>query len=225
MSVVADVSIRAEAFLLGRVVAECPEVSVEVERVVPARNQVMPYVWVYGEQFSRLEGALSGHDDVRSFDCLDRLSDRALYRIEWVDQAEELVSGLVDVDATILRATSDDEWLFRIRFEEHSGLARFDRHCADHGVDYRLDRVSSLSDSQPATDPYGLTKPQYDALRLALERGYFRVPREVTFEELSEELDVSVQAISERIRRGADSVLEEALLYDSARSPGSSSFV
>ncbi len=61
------------------------------------------------------------------------------------------------------------------------------------------------------TERYGLTDPQHEALRLALEAGYFDVPRETTLSVLASDLEVSSQALSARLRRGQASVLERAL--------------
>lgn len=211
VSVVAEFSIRADEFLLGEVIAAFPGLSVEIERVVPAEKRVMPYVWAYGADLAAFEAAMDDHPNVREITALDRFDDRALYRIDWEDPAEELVTGIAETDATVLEAYSDDEWTFRIRFEDHSGLASFNRYSETHGITYRLERVSALADA-PGVEPHGLTPEQHEALRLAVEAGYFEVPRQVTFEELAGELGVSVQALSERVRRGADTVLRAALL-------------
>jgi predicted DNA binding protein len=59
---------------------------------------------------------------------------------------------------------------------------------------------------------FGLTPDQREALVLALNRGYFATPSEVTLDELADELDISRQALSTRIRRGNESILREVLL-------------
>ncbi|MUV89266.1 hypothetical protein GJ629_04600 [Halapricum sp. CBA1109] len=55
-------------------------------------------------------------------------------------------------------------------------------------------------------------------LQLAVRRGYFTIPREVTLSELAAELDLSSQAASERLRRGirtlVQTVLDDQLLDD-----------
>lgn len=214
MSVVAEFSIRADAFLLGELIAGFPGLSVEIERVVPAERRVMPYIWAYGTDLAAFEAAMAEHPNVSSVTVLDRFDDRALYKIAWEDPARELVSGIAETDATILEAYSDDEWTFRIRFEDHTGLARFNEFCDANGIDYRLERVSALADAPGGVAPHRLTDEQHEALRLAVEAGYFEVPRGTTLEALADELGVSVQALSERVRRGADKVLRAAVERD-----------
>ncbi|ADB63055.1 Bacterio-opsin activator HTH domain protein (plasmid) [Haloterrigena turkmenica DSM 5511] len=219
MTIIAEISIQADQFLLGQIIAEHDGLSVELERVVPAEKRIMPYIWGYGNDLDTFEAAMDGSSNVKSISVLDQYDDRALYKIVWEDPAEQLITGIIDTDATILEAHSDEEWLFRIRFEDHSGLARFNQYCAEHDITYRLNRVSSFAERPPNGHDFGLTDAQYDALALAVERGYFKVPREVEYDELAAELDVSVQALSERVRRGADKVLRAALLQSGSGNP------
>lgn len=217
MTILAELSIEADQFLLGRLISEYPNLSVEIERVVPAGNRIMPYIWGHGTDLEEFEAAMHESPNVKSIAVLDEFEDRALYKIEWEDPAEQLITGITESEATILEAHSDEEWFFRIRFESHVGLSQFNRYCTDHGITFRVDRVSSLAEKPPNVPVYDLTEPQYEALVLAVERGYFRVPRAVTFDELADELDLSVQALSERVRRGADKVLSAVLLDGSRR--------
>lgn len=211
MSVVAEFTVEADEFLLGELVSEFPSLTVEIERVVPAENRVMPYVWAHGGDLKPFERALADSDHVIASTVLDEFDDGALYKIEWEESAEELIAGIGRMDATVLEARGDDAWEFRIRFENHSGLAEFHRFCREHGVAYRLDRVYSLADAPEYDSSLGLTPAQREALTLAVRQGYFRVPRAVTFAELAGELGISEQAMSERVRRGADAVLRNAL--------------
>ncbi len=45
----------------------------------------------------------------------------------------------------------------------------------------------------------------------ALEHGYYDVPREASLTDLAERLDVSHQALSERLRRGHGNLVKHAL--------------
>ena len=56
-----------------------------------------------------------------------------------------------------------------------------------------------------------LTPAQEAALRTALETGYFSVPRDATASEVAAELEISKSAFLERLRRGQESLLREAL--------------
>ncbi|PSP50724.1 hypothetical protein BRC67_09015 [Halobacteriales archaeon QH_3_68_24] len=74
----------------------------------------------------------------------------------------------------------------------------------------RVDVPGSL-DERASPGGVRLTDTQFATLETALESGYYRVPREQTIEELATELDVSHQALSERLRRGHRTLVETVL--------------
>lgn len=214
MSIVAEFTITSDQFLLGRLLKEHPDLSVEIERVVPASKRVMPYVWGYGDELDRFETAMQEQSEIKSLIVLDRLPDSALYKIEWEEPVQNVITGIAETNATILEAHGGEEWLFRIRFDDHAGLAAFHNYCVEHGITYHLNRVYSLRDESVANLLYGLTNAQREVLVKAVELGYFKVPREVTFAELAEEFGISEQAVSERVRRATDKVLQQALFHN-----------
>jgi predicted DNA binding protein len=57
-----------------------------------------------------------------------------------------------------------------------------------------------------------LTRAQREALGLAFDRGYFDVPRDGSLDEMATNLDISPQALSDRLRRGQRNLLEVALV-------------
>ncbi|WP_135854413.1 helix-turn-helix domain-containing protein [Halorussus salinus] len=215
MSIIAEFVIDADEFLLGGLIDEYPDLSVELERVIPAEERVVPYVWGHGDDLPAFEAGLERDPHVESFVVLDRLPESALYKIEWEEPAERLVVGITETDATILEAHGDDEWTFRIRFDDRAGLVAFNAHCLDHGITYRLSRVFALAERSKSPELYGLTEVQYETLAEATRRGYFKIPREVALAELAAEFDVSEQAVSERIRRANDRILEQVLVHQS----------
>jgi predicted DNA binding protein len=81
--------------------------------------------------------------------------------------------------------------------------------CDEHGLNFEVSSIREL-DSEPA-GRYGLTTQQYEVLATAASQGYFEVPRAVTLEELAEEFDVSHQAVSERLRRAVNALVEDTL--------------
>jgi len=216
MSVIAEFSIEADQFLLGRIIADFPDIAVEIERVVPTGNRVMPYIWGYGEDLDEFVTVMQEHPNVKSITAVDQVDNQALYKIEWEDPTEQLIAGIAETTATILKAHSDDVWTFEIRFEDHKGLAAFNEYCTSHSIEYRLERVSALTDSQYFRESCALTDPQYEALSLAVEHGYFEIPREVTYKELADQLDISEQAVSERVRRATNKVLKATMAGQSS---------
>lgn len=66
------------------------------------------------------------------------------------------------------------------------------------------------ADNPEARNPTGvLTAADRETLRVALEKGYFEVPRETTLVEVADELDRSDVEVSQQLRRGMGDVLRE----------------
>jgi len=72
--------------------------------------------------------------------------------------------------------------------------------------------VCEMND-QPA-GRYGLTDAQFEALATAWERGFYTVPREVELVDIAADLGISHQALSERLRRGIDALIQDTLMVD-----------
>lgn len=202
MSITVEFSLSADEFALGSALLADPPVHVEFEQVVPTSGEVLPFVWAEGGDLEQFERHVSESRHVEGLVPLDRHGDRALYRIDWGSAVEGFLHALVETGATVLRAWGGERWQFRLRFQDHTDLASFQQYVAEREFEFGLTRVRSETDRSGP-----LSEPQYEAIALAFERGYFSVPRGTTLTELSDELGVSEQAVSERLRRGTRTLL------------------
>lgn len=209
MAVVSVFAVDAGEFTLGQVLTADLDVEVRVEAVVPTSGQLVPFVWVDGTDVDVFDERVGACERVESVSELDRIDGRTLYRIEWDERSGRLVDALEANRATVLDARGGDRWTFRLRFPTHAALSAFHERCERDGIGLSLVRIGSLEDESLGRP--GLTAEQRQALELATERGYFSVPREVTLSELADELGISTQAASERVRRGTDAVLRSTL--------------
>ncbi|WP_135830139.1 helix-turn-helix domain-containing protein [Halorussus halobius] len=80
-------------------------------------------------------------------------------------------------------------------------------------VGVSLERVFPLGseDDEAVAKRWDLTPAQEAALRVALELGYFSVPRESTASEVAAELGISKSAFLERLRRGQATLFAQVL--------------
>jgi predicted DNA binding protein len=208
MSTTAELIIKPDDFLLSEIITNFPDISVELDRVVPTRRQLIPYLWGYGSDLVGFEAALGQVPEIRDITVLDRTEDGALYKIRWEMKTNRLMIGLAETNATIIKASGTDHWRLLIRFEKADGLSSFGRYCDRHDISYRLARVN------PSTDliieqTLDLTPEQEEALAVAVAQGYFEIPREVIMADLAADLEISEQAMSERMRRGLNNVLKQ----------------
>ncbi len=205
MATVATISVPADSFPLGTVFADFPNVSVELERIVPTEHALIPYAWVSGadeDTIERIESAFRDHPDVHGVSMIDEVSGDFLQRIEWMPEYDGILRAIHDADVSLLEGVgAGDEWEFKIRSTERGGIATFQQACRDLDIPVTVQSVHQLScrDREAVLD---LTDPQREALVLAYERGYFDTPRRATLGEIGRELGITRQSLASRLRRG-----------------------
>lgn len=101
---------------------------------------------------------------------------------------------------------------FHFRFPNHDQLTQFYDYCVENEITgIELEYLYSLNERSSHIYEYNLTPEQQEALVLAAQRGYFSTPREVTLKELATELNISQQALSQRVRGATEKVVLGAL--------------
>ncbi|WP_084186442.1 helix-turn-helix domain-containing protein [Haladaptatus litoreus] len=124
---------------------------------------------------------------------------------------DSLLEGLAQTEAVVLEAYGRENWVFRVRFQSHDRLAEFYNHLTAADINLHLDRVFSLTEKDSGGYTLGLTPEQREALVMAYERGYFATPSEITLQEMADELNISSQAFSKRIRGAELKMLDQFL--------------
>lgn len=210
MSVIADIRLPAADFELGRALGVGDNERAELETVVPTGEGHVPYVWIYHEESHG--GIDMDHELLADSEVIDALDGRTLYSLDWRGEDDEFLRTLDRVDAQVLNAEgSDRAWQMELRFPTHDALSSFRTASDDAGFDLEVQRI--YNPSHPESSPrYGLTERQRDALALAVERGYYDIPRRVSTADVAADLDISDQATTERLRRGIRTLVEHTLL-------------
>jgi len=212
MATEATFEVDSDQFPLGTVFENQPDVTVQLERLVPAEDAIIPYVWVRGADGDGIDATFESHPGVRRARLIDSVDDDSLLKVEWDPESEGFLRTLAETDLLLLSATgTESNWTFEIRGDDHADVAAFEETCRDRGIDLRLTAVHALTPLDGDGD-YGLTEAQREALELAYERGYFDSPRQVTLAEIAAEIDISQQALAARIRRGTRSLLGETVV-------------
>jgi len=205
-------SVPTEELALAHTFETLPEVSFESERIILSGDDaVMPLLWARNADRDPLEAAIDGDPTVNNVTLLADFGEELLYRMDWVDRVQLLLHMLTNSEATILDAHGRrDGWRLRVMFPSRSHLSETHDFCKDHGMAFTIESIREM-DGQPS-GRFGLTEDQYRALITAVEKGYYDVPQKRTLEELADEFEISHQALSERLRRGTESLVEDTLL-------------
>ncbi|WP_435159854.1 helix-turn-helix domain-containing protein [Haladaptatus sp. DFWS20] len=211
MATEATFTVPSDQFPLGTVFSQLPNVTVELERLIPARDVVIPYFWVRGTEVADIESTFTKHPGVKEIRLVDSVEDEYLLRVEWMLDYADVLTVLTETEVPLLKAVGTNQlWTFEIRGDDRSNIADFQRRCRELDIPITLTELHALTPVETTTE-YGLTDTQQEALVLAYERGYFDSPRQVTLEALGEELGISQQAVGSRLRGGIKHVLGSTL--------------
>ncbi len=221
MSIMVEFTVSVDRFELGGLIAERDGLDAELERIIPTEHGVIPYVWVTGtqENLDTLAESLAQSETVSSVTVLDDLAvngsekTQRLFRIDWVLPELDIIKGIINADGVILEGQSlEDYWVIRFRFPDHEHVAEFYQYLADQEItDFQIDSIYELQARSERGDQFDLTADQREAITLAAQRGYFSTPREVTLSELGDELDITEQAFSQRLRAATEKIILSAL--------------
>ena len=211
MATEATFAVPSEQFPLGTVFDELPGVKVELERIIPDRDVVIPFFWVRGTRVDDIENAFDAHPGVREIRLVDSVEDEYLLRVEWRLDYNDVLTVLTETEVLIINAIgTNQQWTFEVRAENRTEVATFQHRCQELDIPVTLTELHALTPVDKAAEA-GLTDTQQEALVLAYERGYFESPREVTLEEIGEELGITQQAVGSRIRKGSKYVIGSVL--------------
>jgi len=210
MTTEATFAVPSDQFPLGSVFNQLPSVNVDLERIIPAQDVVIPYFWIRGTRVDDIEEEFDTHPGVKEIRFVDSVEDEYLLRVEWELDYNDVLTILVETEVPILSATGTSrQWTFEVRGEDRTGIRAFQRRCQELDIPVTLREMHALTPLDTGVQA-GLTDTQQEALALAYERGYFESPREVTLEELGEELGITQQAVGSRLQNGMRYVIESA---------------
>ncbi|WP_435346361.1 helix-turn-helix domain-containing protein [Haloarchaeobius sp. HRN-SO-5] len=106
---------------------------------------------------------------------------------------------------------SENRWRETIRFHDRSGVEEYASFCDRLGLPFSLLRLRRASEDVNGLQ-YGLTEIQEQTLVTAFQHGYYAVPRDISLQELATSFDISHQALSERLRRGIGSLVQNTVV-------------
>ena len=170
-------------------------------------------VEVESTNFNAFESGLEADETVASYDTLETEDPYRLYTVELSDAGRRtsILPLLGESGGEFVGGTrAGDEWTIRLRFSDDAALQAF-ADTVDARENTSIAVTSIRQDTCDDSAEFGLTPSQHEALNVALEWGYFDIPRRATLAELADEMGVSDQAVSERLRRAQKRVFDRVL--------------
>ncbi|CQH53221.1 HTH-10 family transcription regulator [Halobacterium hubeiense] len=212
MGVIAEFTFRHPGLPLMSSLEES-DVRLDVEQAVAADpDEPVLFVWASDGDLDEFEAALGRDETVAEYTLVEDAGDHRLYRVAVSEQTPVSLYPVDDrMEASRLDVTSSADGVdARLRFPDRESLSEFRPRVEARGVDATLRGVYSDTESALG-DEYGLSAKQREALVTAAELGYYDVPRQASLSDVADDLDVSPQAASERLRRGVKTFVREAL--------------
>ncbi|WP_265108789.1 helix-turn-helix domain-containing protein [Halosolutus halophilus] len=207
MSTIAEFRLPAPDTSLAVVFDRVPEATVELESAV---SRTHPCLWVSGVDHTAAAAAFEADPSIEAYELLVEADNRLLYDVTFTNETMSLCDQLLADGGSLLEAWGTDGWWqVRVRYHDREALCAVHDRLVERGVTVDLRRVTDVSNA--VSRETQLTPQQREALEAALERGYFEIPRDISMEELASELGISHQALSERLRRAYETLVDEEL--------------
>lgn len=214
MTITAEFVIRSPSLPLTGFADSLPSKRIECEHGLCLKKDCDVFV-VHVDPADDVSGDdLSALDEVVETTSLGRRDGRDVYRltVELGDVVSEAFAPerftAVEVEPVIV---TPEGWYEKKLFESYEEFGGIRTRFEDYGISTELISITQDSDSTEEDPQYGLTDRQYEALTLAITRGYYESPRQVTTEELAEEMGISQPSMSNLLRRAERQLLSSTL--------------
>ncbi|WP_336326526.1 helix-turn-helix domain-containing protein [Halovenus sp. HT40] len=216
MTLIAEYTLQTP--LLLEALESTPEMMIQIETLHTdsgGASKVM--FWAWGDDFQTFERSMAADSIISEYNCLTEFNDQRLYRIIPSEQGEKVFTYriMAEHDIVSLHEIGNYEGLtIRARFPGRNALTAYRDFCQEQELTFQLQNIypEEQHDADGEIhDLHGLTPSQREVLQTCLKQGYFAIPRQITLEEIADELDVSVQAVSTRLRRALQRLLQNTI--------------
>ncbi|WP_415381270.1 helix-turn-helix domain-containing protein [Halosimplex sp. TS25] len=212
MAIEASFTVKQADFPLSAVFEQLTDVTIELDRIVPTGEAVIPYFWISADDTDKLTTDLSSDIGIEQVKVIDKLEKQMFVRIDWNLTHESILTAIINTDITLLSGIGKEkQWTFEVRASEQQDLSDFQTYCKDHDIPIELTELHAIS-SLRSDREYDLTDGQRDALVMAYSSGYFDSPRDATQDDLADELGITRQAVSSRLQRGMRRLVASTLI-------------
>lgn len=165
-------------------------------------SQLYGYQTVVSRNIGELEPFLKSLPEIRKYSILSQSNDRAEV-ITWAQQSsiiENIIKmNCVFVGPTVVKDGVENWHIMAPTREELSQVIGALEQCAD---------IAYLRNGDSPGDEEGLTEKQAQALKAAVESGYFDTPRRASIKEVAGRMQISPSTAIEHLRKAEKKVLE-----------------
>ncbi|OYR42952.1 DNA-binding protein [Halorubrum sp. Ib24] len=203
MSIIVTLHVEHERLALVPTLRRLDGADIEVvtQGTTDPGSSEFPFLVEYGDR-DGLERALESDPTVGEYELIEWSDGTGVYYIEHTSETELISTAVSDANGFLIHTESErNGWLVRLLLPDRAALSDVWDHATENGMQLDIVEIhdNETTDSGPS---YGLTDEQRQTLLIAYENGYFVEPREMSLDELADELGLSSTAVSGRLRRG-----------------------
>ncbi|AGB39970.1 helix-turn-helix domain-containing protein [Natronococcus occultus] len=207
MTSIVNLEISGAGTGLAELVDAVPSLNCEAEATIASNGHDL---WLSGAPQTEIETGLAEASAIEDYALINGGEEEWLYNVEFSPETTDVFELVLEEGGTILDASAPNgSWVLNIRVDERSDASAIYDAFEDRELSPTIIRLFD-TDSETSSQS-GLTQNQYDTLVAAIDHGYFEIPRAVSMQELADELDISHQALSERLRRAYRSLVTAEL--------------
>lgn len=205
---IAEFHIPKEKTALENIIKQ--DTTVRFEKIIPIKDGYLPYIKIKNN-IENIEQKLKNKTNIEKYRVLHKTKNSVLMFIDWEDTPCKLIDILFSLNIIIKELRADKNgWRLQILFPEKQTISEFYKTTKKENINITLQKINNqyLTNGRRKAD---LTPKQKEVLELALKNGYFDIPRKITTKELSDMVDISDTAISQRLRRAMKKLTKHQL--------------
>ncbi|WP_198943780.1 helix-turn-helix domain-containing protein [Halorubrum sp. SD683] len=214
MTITTEFSLSSPSLPLVSITERLPPDQIECVHGLCFEQDARMFIVKIDSEVNVSEADLESLDEVQEATTIGYAGEQTVHNltIDLDDAISEVFSGGSSVAAKLEpTVVTPDGWYERKVYKDRDAFMESRTRCENYGISLDLISMTSTSAASDDAIPFGLTERQYEALTLALSRGYYESPRQTSTEELATELGISQPSLSRLLRRGERQLLSSAL--------------
>ena len=213
MSITTKIHIKHDRLALVPTLQALEDVAIRVitQGNTDPGSTVFPFLIEYRDR-DRLEEMLDADPTVQSYELVDWTDQTGIYYIEHTPETKLISSVVTDVNGFLVHTeTKGNGWLVRLLLPDREALNTIWEYADENDISLDIIEIYGNTDTGGESS-YGLTDEQLTALITAYENGYFGEPRDISLNEVADEIGLSSTAMSGRLRRGMRNLIAATII-------------
>ncbi|WP_058992000.1 helix-turn-helix domain-containing protein [Haloarcula sp. CBA1127] len=213
MSITTKIHIEHERLALVPTLQNLEDIAIRVitQGNTDPGSTVFPFLIEYRDR-DRLEEMLDADPTVQSYELVDWTDQTGIYYIEHTPETKLISSVVTDVNGFLVHTeTKGTGWLVRLLLPDREALNTIWEYANENDISLDIIEIYGNTDTGGESS-YGLTDEQRIALTTAYENGYFGEPRDISLNEVADEIGLSSTAMSGRLRRGMRNLIAATII-------------